>query len=467
VLERYRLLEQVGSSGGTTLWRALDERLARSVAVRFMPLQGELASDLRAVVARASLVSDRRAVPVLDIVEDARTKSLVVVTEWVTGTKLSDHLAARGGEPLAPREAAALALEVARFLAAAEAEGIAHAHVRPSAVMISDSGEVRVRGLGVDRVLYGVAPGTDAELADVHGAGAVLYSGLTGRWPSVEGADGLPGVQSLDKGRIPWPSRVRADVPAHLDVIAARAVQNCTPVKGRAPYVSVADVAADLTSSLTSAPAVEPRDPWRSVIRVSSVVIGTAAAVGLAALGIAMLLGLGGTPLTVPRAASVDRLPSATPTVPSTSGTESELSIVSAVDVDPYGDTKQENPDQAKLAIDADPVTAWHTVRYKNADLSGKPGVGLRLDLGAPRPVSVVVLRLVGNDTDLSLRAADDPTHPPEKFTSMAEVTGAGSEVTLRLPKPVTTRYILIWLTRLPPDGGSFQGGIADVHVRG
>ena len=89
-----------------------------------------------------------------------------------------------------------------------------HAHVRPSAVMITDTGEVRVRGLGVDRALYGVEPELDPELADVHGAGAILYAGLTGRWPGRRrcGPDARRALARRG-GRIPWPSRVVADVP--------------------------------------------------------------------------------------------------------------------------------------------------------------------------------------------------------------------------------------------------------------
>ncbi len=468
VLDRYRLTDRIGDTAGTSLWRAVDQRLRRPVAVRFMPLDNVLAVPLREAVSRASLVTDRRAVPVLDIVADDHAGHLVVVTEWVIGTPLSEHLVARQGDPLPPRDAAAVALEVARFLAAAEAEGIAHAHVRPSAVMISDTAEVRVRGLGVDRVLYGVVPELDPELADVHGAGAVLYAGLTGRWPTIDGEDRLPGVPSLDRGRIPWPSRVVADVPPALDEIAARCLRTCQAPKGTTHFTSVAEVVVALTSAMSVAPVVENPRRWRPAIRVGSVILAGAAAFGLAALGVAMLFGLGGSPLTVPRTVAQDRPGSATPTpVGPATGGQRDLPIVSVVDFDPYGDTKEENPEQAKNAIDDDVASAWRTVRYRADNLSGKPGVGLLLDLGAPRPVSVVALRLVGNDTDLSLRASDNPRLAPEKFRSIAEVTGASNEVTLPLARPVTTRYILVWLTRIPSVDGSYQGGVSDVRVRG
>jgi len=78
-----------------------------------------------------------------------------------------------------------------------------------------------------------------------------------------------------------------------------------------------------------------------------------------------------------------------------------------------------------------------------------------------------VALRLVGNGTDLAVLATDNPNAQPDTFTSLAQVTGAGNAVTLRVPTPVTTRFLVVWLTALPSADGSFQGGVADVRVLG
>jgi hypothetical protein len=193
--------------------------------------------------------------------------------------------------------------------------------------------------------------------------------------------------------------------------------------------------------------------------------------VGLAALGVDLIQGAASPPLTAPRkvltapaAPSTSAAP--TPNQPAAGG-EKTIPIVSVKDFDPYGDTREENPRQAPNAIDGDPSTAWRTVRYKSADLSGKPGVGLLVDLGAPRPVSVIELALVGNGSDISLRAADTLTKPPEKWTSIKEVTGAGDTLVLRVPVPITTRYLLVWFTQLPWADGAYQGGVSNIRVRG
>ena len=468
VLGRYRLVDKVGDSAGTGLWRGQDDRLKRPVSVRFVPLDDPQAGDLRRAALRASHVTDRRAVHVLDAVADDACGCLVIVTEWLTGTSYAQHLADRRGEPLPEREATALALEVARTLQAAAADGVTHGHLRPELVMLTDTGDVRVRGLGVEQVLRGVEPGDDPALADVHAVGAILYSGLTGRWPGPTTVDGVPGVPPLRGGRVPWPSRVVADVPRHLDVIAARALRTTDAPKPEGRYGSMDEVVADLAAALVVPTVVAAPPRRRTGIRVAGVVVAVACAAGLAYLGLQLALGLGGSPLTVPRAVVAASPTSASPSsIPTAASGDTVIPVVSATDFDPFGNDRHENPELAPLAVDANPATAWVTVHYKAADMSGKPGVGLLLDLGAPRPVSAVALRLVGNGTDLAVLATDNPNATPDTFTSLAQVTGAGNAVTLRVPTPVTTRYLVIWLTALPSADGSFQGGVADVRVLG
>jgi len=450
VLGRYRLVDKLGDTAGTALWRGQDERLKRPVSVRFVPLGGPKTEALRTAALRASHVTDRRAVHVLDAVADEECGCLVIVTEWLTGTSFAEQLTVQQGEPIAV--------------------GVTHGHLRPELVMLTDNGDVRIRGLGVEQVLHGVEPGDDAERADVHAVGAILYAGLTGRWPGASGVDGVPGVPPLRGGITPWPGRVVADVPHDLDEVAARAVLTTETPRDVEHYSSLDEVVAALATSL-SAPAVAPIAPpparRRTGIRAASVVVAVACAAGLAYLGLQMVLGLGGTPLTVPRTAVAPRAAPSQNTLPTAVSGDKVIPVVSASDFDPFGNNKQENPQLVPYAIDDKPATAWTTVHYKAADMSGKGGVGLLLDLGAPRPVSAVSLRLVGNGTDLAVLATDNPTKQVGTFTSMAEVTGAGNALTLRVPRPVTTRYLVIWLTQLPSADGSYQGGISDVRVLG
>ncbi len=472
VLSRFRLVDRIGEGAGSSVWRAYDERLKRPVGVRLIPLDDPRVQEVRARCADAARVFDRRAVPILDVVDDTETFHLVIVTEWLDSTPFGDYLAARGGEPLPPMEAAALALEVSRYLVAAHEEGATHGHLRPDVVMISDTGEVRIRGLGVDAALYGPLIETTPVLADVHGVGAILYAALTTRWPESTEVDGLPGVPFVE-GRIPWPSHVVAAVPASLDHIAARALLTTPDPKGSAPFETADDLVEALSSVVARPAAVAPRvRPRRTALRVGSVFVFGSACVGLAGLGVSLLLGLGSGPLVTPReVVSASPTPSNGSPAPSGSPTgaaEQEFPIITVSGFDPYGSDHKENQGQAPAATDTSPTTAWHTSVYKKANMSGKPGVGLLIDLGTTRPVRSVQLRLVGDGTSLSLLATDDPTLAPTKFASMAEATNAGTELLLRVPRAVSTRYVIIWFTLLPPaDSFGFQGGVADVRVLG
>ena len=74
LLGRFRLVDRVGDGGGTSLWHAVDQRLRRAVGVRVMPLDHPRVDRLRAGAVAASTVTDRRAVPVLDIADGEVTR---------------------------------------------------------------------------------------------------------------------------------------------------------------------------------------------------------------------------------------------------------------------------------------------------------------------------------------------------------------------------------------------------------
>jgi putative peptidoglycan lipid II flippase len=152
------------------------------------------------------------------------------------------------------------------------------------------------------------------------------------------------------------------------------------------------------------------------------------------------------------------------------------IAVTAAREFDPQGEDKSENPDEVEFAYDKDPKTRWRTVHYlRNPKLGGiKRGVGLVLDLGDAQPVREVVLRLSGTGTNVELRVpADDPagtTTPPmtsdAEWRSVAKQSRAGATATLRPEEPVTTRYVLVYLTSLPKEGGGYRGGIFEAEVR-
>ena len=147
------------------------------------------------------------------------------------------------------------------------------------------------------------------------------------------------------------------------------------------------------------------------------------------------------------------------------------LRIAGVSDFDPQADPSEENPDLARLAIDGDPSTAWQTLTYEgNPELGGlKDGVGLVVDLGDPVDVSEVDLTLLGQPYDLEILAADEESGAPTSADGLAQVASAqnaGPKVDLKLDGSVTTRYLVVWLTSLPPYSGGYKGQVAEIVVR-
>ena len=104
---------------------------------------------------------------------------------------------------------------------------------------------------------------------------------------------------------------------------------------------------------------------------------------------------------------------------------------------------------------------------YNRANLGGlKDGVGVLVDLGSRQEFSSVSLDLVGAAPSVALRVGDTAPRSVDELTQVASRTDAGTQVTLRPDSPVTARYLLVWLTRLPSVGGTdYRGGIAELVV--
>jgi hypothetical protein len=121
------------------------------------------------------------------------------------------------------------------------------------------------------------------------------------------------------------------------------------------------------------------------------------------------------------------------------------------------------------LALHGKADSTWRPLTFGTAALGNrKPGVGLIVDLGEPRPISAVHVVLLGEGTTVSLLESDgdQPPTSDKDMTQVDQVVDAPSEVTLRPTEPVTGRYWLVWLTKLPAGGGGFRGGVAEIAFR-
>lgn len=512
---RYQLLALLTAHHGAETWRAHDQVLSRDVVVHVLGTDDPRADTLLAAAQRGAVATEARFLRILDagILDDPELRiGAYVVCEYAPGISLARML--RSG-PLSPVEAGWVTHELADTLAGLHAQGQFLERITPDTVVITVSGTVRVVGFSVESALASPdgepAPGR-REDSDIEALGVLLYAMLVRRWP-YGNQYGLPPAP-VAKGRIAAPSELRDGIPPALDRLclavmggrgsytardlahpltqflgtadasATLAERVSSPGASPAPVSTPATEAeaapsaptrtrpvaeAKLSEAAPSFPQDRHREPAlpleekspRSKQRVVALVI---AAVALVVLVVSLLIGA---------LRNTEETGSPAPTV--ASGEVGPLTIAEVRDFDPSADggNDEENPDQTGNAVDGDPETAWETLRYRNRpDLGGlKPGVGLVVDLGQPREVSAVGLTLAGDGTAVDVRVPAGETASMATSTDwnvVASEAAAPSGLTTLTPaEPVTTRYLLVYLTALPSEEGGYRGAIGEIVVTG
>jgi serine/threonine protein kinase len=495
---RYRLEECVTSLDGFSSWRAVDEKLRRAVGVHILPADHARARSVLAAARSSALLGDPRFVQVLDAVEE--NDLVYVVHEWLPDATELTALLAPG--PLEPHDAYQMVSQIASAMAAAHREGLAHLRLNPNAVLRTSSGQWRIRGLAVNAALRGVTSDTP-QRTDTEAIGALLYAGLTQRWPYESDAYGLSGLPK-DVGLIA-PDQVRAGVHRGLSELSMRALANNGATASR--HESACTTPEELVKAIGEMPRIRPPEPaftappeyqrttyqqgtyGRPAPHPGATQVlptpppplqsrtGRALKWAVSALLIAAL-GLGSWQLADALMDQGNKSDDTNQTQTSddndndkspTQAASTPIAIEGVHDFDPFGTDGSENPRDIDNIYDSDPSSYWQTSYYASADFGRlKSGVGVILDLGKVQQVGKVTVTFVG-DTSVELRAASGDTgSEPTSFNSYSKVAGgSGTSVTLKPGEALKSRYLLVWLTDLPKqaDDGRFRGRIADVKV--
>lgn len=512
---RFRLEELLTVRQGIETWRAHDMVLSRDVVAHVIPADSPHIETLLQSARKGATATDSRFLRVLDAVRlehEPRGLGGYVVCEFASGSSLTDLL--RFGT-FSTLEAAWVVRELADALTSLHAQGLFHEQLNPDNVVISTLGAVKLVGFGVEAGITSAqtTQWSDRETNDVKGLAGLLYAMLVRHWPGAEGW-GLPAAPLIageiapahtlglgispaldricsatltDRGavsdpRITTTSQLAerldevlngAEASANLESRVQLAMQNPEPssppvVVTIPPREKDTEIRPRHPSTPIPVPSPSPQsfnqDPEDSPkSRTGRPLVLTILTLSICTLIVCLVIAaLRGTQQTPDTAAPPSTSEVAVSPEEPTSNAPVELTIT-ATSFDPKSDngSGDENPDQTAFAIDGDPGTGWSTARYRNKpELGGeKPGVGLVLDLGTEASVASVDVLFAdrGEDVELRVPAKEGLTAAPmerqDQWRIVASATDTEAEVGLTPDQPVRTRFLLVYLTKLPEVG--------------
>src|SRR3954471_8404699 len=263
---RYRIEDEIGSGGMSTVYCAFDETLERQVALKVM--HSDISSDAAALerfrreARTVAQLSHPHVVMVIDAGEDQGHP--YIVFEHVRGETLKDRIRRSGPLPIA--EAVAYSIEIGRALQTSHEQGLVHRDVKPQNVLLDEEGRAKVTDFGIASGLefeqltgtgrvIGTTDYASPEQArgepvtgqsDVYSLGIVLFEMLVGEVPFKADSAVSVAMKHVREG-LPDIQRRRPEVSAALAAVVDRATAKELPNR----YGSMAELVADLEEVLT------------------------------------------------------------------------------------------------------------------------------------------------------------------------------------------------------------------------
>jgi len=277
---RFRVIDEVGRGAMGVVYRAHDDMLQRTVAIKTVALTG---SHKERDTHEARFLQEARAaggishpsiVTIFDVGREGDTAFIAM--ELVEGKDLRDLIA---DVSLTPSRSVAIAAAVAEGLSYAHERGIVHRDIKPGNIMVLADGRVKIMDFGIARLVEpavktqtGVLLGSPQYMApeqiigqpldhraDIFSLGLVLYEMLTGSKP-FQGED-IPEL-TFKVANLPAapPSHVAPDLPPVMDFIVARALRKRPDER----YANAAEFAKDLRAALPEVRAAEAAGAGRA-----------------------------------------------------------------------------------------------------------------------------------------------------------------------------------------------------------
>ena len=465
---RYRLEELVASGGMAAVWRATDEVLARTVAVKI--LHPKLAGDgaflerFRHEALAAASLTHPNVVAIYDTGSDrvGDLEQHYIVMEFCADGTVAGALETDGR--FAPERAARVGSSICTALEYAHGCGIIHRDIKPANVLITPDDTVKVGDFGIakavasteDITTTGIILGTVAYLSpeqargvepdprsDLYSVGVVLFELIAGR-PPFSGETPLATAMMHLEQEAPSLRSIVPTVPRALDTAIMRALSKDPDERPQ----TAAEMRSEL-ATFSGEPTTGGFERTQSIpaISRSSKVAPSGELrwlVPVLVLIVAAILAV----IFVPKL-WVDAPGSSDPNDPP--GNVVEIEVEQAEDFDPHDPAGEgeEHPELVTAAFDGDPKTAWRTESYSSPFSDRKEGVGLIFDLGSSRAVSrIEVTATPGIAYEL---LASDEIPQVETEAELVEQIGSSSE-TDKIEVEAAGQYWVLWITALPGD---------------
>ena len=456
---RYELVELIGRGGMSTVWKAEDRLLDRTVAIKVLHEQltqdEEYVERFRREARSVAQLSHPNIVTVIDRGEDEGSQ--YIVFEYVAGENLT-QLIERSG-PLPVRDALLLTLQMARALSFAHDRGLIHRDVKPQNVLLNEDGQAKMTDFGIARsvdvegvTITGTVLGTSEYIApeqargqrvdaltDVYSVGVVLYELLTGSVP-FHGENFV--AIALRHVNEPAPSVLerRPDCAPRVGLAVERAMAK----RPEDRFASMEEFCAELEACLVeldpsseeatmiARPQTRPRArrPARARRRRGGILWPVAAVVLI--LAIAALAALAAIELRDDDGGG-------------SAATNTQIRIAGIGAYDPQGGDG-EHDDEAPEATDGDQSSSWSSSNYRSNLSDFKDGVGLVLDARREVEPETFTLTSAAPGFTAEIRTGASPTGPFETVVSASQVV---SERTTYELNDAKARYFLVWITEI------------------
>ncbi|MCU1238608.1 MAG: serine/threonine protein kinase [Candidatus Solibacter sp.] len=281
-VSHYSIQEEIGAGGMGVVYKALDTKLGRVVALKFLPPRLSHDKELKRRLseeARAASALDHPNIVVIHDIDETPGGDVFIAMAFHEGVTLREKIAS--GLPVA--EALRIARQIASGLAKAHEHGIFHRDIKPGNVIVAKDGIARIIDFGLAKsndgtvTLDGVARGTPLYMSpeqacgaavdwrtDLWSLGAVIYEMLSGE-PPFRGDGALQVMHAVVHDPPPKLREVRPEIEA----IVLRALQKDPPKR----YQSAAEMVNDLSAALAVLDAPPERSALRAVYAIPAAVL--------------------------------------------------------------------------------------------------------------------------------------------------------------------------------------------------